>query len=936
MVCNEILAVCVPSQIDACNNACIAPQVCNPNTKLCETPAQVDACNNACIAPQVCNPNTKLCENPAQVDACNNTCIAPQVCNPDTKQCENPAQPDACNNTCIAPQVCNPDTKQCETPAQPDACNNSCIAPQVCNPDKKKCEDPDQPDACNNACIAPQVCNPDTKKCENPDQPDACNNTCVAPQVCNPDTKKCEDPAQPDACNNACIAPQVCNPDTKKCETPAQPDACNNACVAPQVCNPDSKKCEDPAQPDACNNACIAPQKCDEQKKACVDCLSAADCTDKPNGSCNDGVCSYKEENSKCKDGCKANEACNENTGKCFIITSCKGGFGTCQNEGEPCTSSTDAVCTAGYCVHPGCLEKTWDPEYQGCNLTKGELFLCDGRCNADKDCPEDLPSCDTKAHKCVAACESDPEDNLIPNWSFEEWDNTLPDNWSLHNNYNATASTMKSDDAAICNASVKFINQSKDNARLESDPIMIPEVNYTANSDPAVQLECSIHYKGTAKLNIGYRALDEEGKTVKEKTTIVETNVSSDSWKTITFPSGEFGGKLNPPMSASTFQVLIGISDTTDKGLLLDGMECVVTEGICEGITCKEWEICSLSGKNTGNGYVGVCKPRTGYCSITEDKPEQGTCANTEICDETTHTCKRVDGKCDSHKDCTDDAKPYCNKSTHECGEGNVCENAKCSEWRECTTASRGTCIMKEGRCQTSADCPADKPACYGKEHLCVAPDFTYSVDKQKDCHISKEYFEYLNKDENGNFKSELVCPINIIPNGSFEDWYVHKFTENSTPHDMPTWWPALDDYDNYFTVAPYKYITKLSLDAVHPYTKSAYHGQKALQLVYTGQGGNNRFTSWGFTVPSGPWDCSYWVRGKGHVKIHTYSSLGDAPATSYVSYDTNEWQRATFQLNEKSATAARLVIYVSHTDASKDHIQIDNIVCTAKGSVI
>ena len=74
---------------------------------------------------------------------------------------------------------------------------------------------------------------------------------------------------------------------------------------------------------------------------------------------------------------------------------------------------------------------------------------------------------------------------------------------------------------------------------------------------------------------------------------------------------------------------------------------------------------------------------------------------------------------------------------------------------------------------------------------------------------------------------------------------------------------------------------------------------------------------------------DCSYWVRGKGDIRIHSYSSRGENPKSEYQTIDTTEWKRMPFSIRA-SSSSMRLIFYVSNTDASKDHIQIDDVVCS------
>ncbi len=823
---------------------------------------------------------------------------------------------------CPEGTVCNEQTNICELAS---VCVPACASNEICNTQTKLCEPVSQKDACDNACIAPKKCDEINKICV--DCLSAADCTAQANGVC--DNGTCS--YSTGTCDETCVAPKKC-------------DQAKNACVdclsaadctaqANGVCNDGT--CS--YSTDSCDETCVAPKKCDQTKNACVDCLSAADCTAQPNGQCTaNGTCDYPSVTSNCKDGCSDGQVCDETEGKCVMFQNCGIEYNTCDEDAD-CESSVIGyeglrICRGGYCINTKCKDLSWDPQLQRCGAMSGTVEYCG--CNSSDECESPTPICLETTHECVSDCEYANIDNIIPNWSFEDWTGESPTGWTLENDHYQNGEVLKSSDAKVCNTSVKLINKVSDNARLESNPIPMPSVNYTASSEPSLQLNCSFYYKGTGHINLGYRALDAEGNSIKSETEArFNEDLSSSDWKFVE----EVSKKINPPLEADSFQFLIGFHGTDNNGILIDGLECVMHEGICEGVECNEWEICSLTS-NTGKGK---CIPRKNFCSVSDDGATTGCNSSTQTCDTTTHTCKNVDGSCVSNKDCTDDNAPVCQNNSptpNTCVAGDPCENAKCPEWKECTLASRGACVLKTDRCTTSADCPKEKPACYGETHTCVVPDFTYSVESAKKCPIAEDYFNYLNYVDEDPDKDKLhdtlVCPINIIPNGSFEDWVVFKFTEKSDEHIIPDWWYAIDSYNN-FNVAANRYLTELSFDALKEYTTSTFNGESALQLNYTSTGGNNRLTSWGFKVPNGSWDCSYWVRGKGNVKVHTYSNGGDAEATDYVAYDTENWTRATFEIKPNTSDM-RIIIYVSGTDASKDHIQVDNFVCTKKGSII
>lgn len=779
-----------------------------------------------------------------------------------------------------------------------DACGG-CDKDHFCDEATKICK---LYDPCNYTCVAPYYCDVATYSCK---LMDACNNSCASNEVCNASTHLCEPVGIVDACGNSCTAPLTCNQQTGQCV-----DVCGNTCAAPMYCDVQTATCKSPVPSTPCGGVCESSGlKCNAATNTCVQCLASTDCAD--GQSCTNGKCVGGSVVSKCG-SCQNGQICDESSGKCVMNKKCGIEYETCETDDDCESIVLDYVgtrsCIGGYCLWNACIDKTWDPETEGCGNISGEIYCCGDSCGADCD---------------------EPENNVVVNFSFENWNGSALTNWETRNDQGSDVVASKSEEAYCGSFAVKLVNTLTNNGNLDSEPIPVPEKSYIGGN---VKLTCSAWVKGEGKVNFGYIGLDADGKKISTETKPAKKQKTlSGAWEQI----DDMEISLNKSQS---FQVSIGLGMGE---VLVDNVVCQQNGTICDNVTCNDWEICSVQStlKDENGNFIGRCVPQDGRCSVTEAKPEQGTCSADEVCETTTHVCRRVDGKCLSNADCTDDSKPVCD-SSHNCVAGDPCADVDCKvDWRECTLASRGSCVLKSGRCLDSADCTKENPACYGITHTCVAPDFAVKVNKQSECkNVDKDYFNYFNYvDENpkGEMKYEsLMCPINVVPNGSFEDWIEFKFTQNSTPHLIPDWWYAIDDYNN-FTTAAYKYMTELSFDAIKQYKTNTYHGDSAMQLIYTGQNGKNRLTSFGFPVPSGAWDCSYWVRGAGDVKIHTYSNRGDAKATDYVSYNTNEWTRATFNL-KNNASDARIIIYVSNTKADKEHIQIDNIVCTAKGSAV
>ncbi|MBR4984763.1 MAG: hypothetical protein IKY83_03355 [Proteobacteria bacterium] len=824
-------------------------------------------------------------------------------------------------SACTLPELCNPTC----------GFNQKCEAyPQLNNPKYVQCviDNPGIVDACGNACIAPLKCDANTGRCF-----DACNNSCVAPQACDPSTGQCTPVT--DACGNACYAPLKCDANTRTCV-----DACNNSCVAPQTCDLSTGQCT--SITDACNNKCIAPLKCNENTQQCVACLTNSDCTAQSGGVCqSDGTCKYVVTPPDPQASCDSSHPCSNGfcaNGECKAIAD------NCRN----CDDPERDVCTVDGCKFKACEYKTWDDSYQYCAMS-GAINAYTGMCATDHDCTGEM-TCNTATHLCVGNCD-DIAGNIIPNWSFESWSgNAAVDNWEFQADYQGYATMSKSNEAKLCSAAVQMLNPTNNNARLESDPIGISEPPYTGGN---LKYNCTVWAKGTGTLNLGYRGLDASGEKVSADTKEAKKayDVASDSFK-------QYSVEVSLSTASKAFQFLIGVHDAD---LVVDGVSCTIpTNSRCYNKTCEnDWEICSVNDSEAKINPDGSrCVPRSGYCSVYKSTGSDGsekvtdTCTRTNsmtACDTTTHTCVGVDGKCASHKDCKDNAKPFCDTSTHECKAGDPCQNVTCTEWTQCTTASRGACELKPGRCHNLFDCDKNTPACHAATHTCVAENFTYAVQKRSECPLDW-YFEYLNYDENekDHISKNPVCPVNIVPNGSFEEWEDEEYciTVDGKPYATPTLW--FGNYygpedGNFMGVAEHKFTNELPINAAAPYTKAAHSGTTALQIIYPYKYTTKepkRLTSFGFKVPAGTYDCAFYVRGKGEVRVHWYGSAGESPNDmlpnngAFIQYDTTEWQREKFEI-KSGQSGMRLIFYVGDTDAGKDHIQIDDVICSARPTV-
>lgn len=723
---------------------------------------------------------------------------------------------------------------------------------------------------------------------------------------------------------------------------------CNNG----TTCDPATGTCE-----------CLAPKAICSSTGACVDDVNdQTQCPTCDITSCDEG---QELDTEACKCVVSTCSACTVDTIE---------GNGACKEDTD-CKSAEYESCYNGKCVNKACIGKSWKCGVQYCSIT-GVINSYENSCCSDADCDaENGESCNLETNECqLTSCE-EPEGNIILNWSFENWYNSVPNNWSLYDNaFSQAASVQQTSDANTCVSAVKLINTSTKQARLEGDMTNVGDdygVNYIASSSNGYNyhLDCTMYVKGTGHINFGYRAYDEAGKELVKETYASKNGLDVDysTYTKIEFTK-EKGSDISIPRTISSTNVtqimpLIAFHGTSESGIMVDSLSCVTSPNVCTGVTCEEdWKVCDINLAQPGTNKYGYCGPKEGYCDIFkwtvttgsgEEERTKDTCGSTIAkCNTTTHLCEVEEGACLSHKDCKDDAAPYCNYETHKCEAGNPCENAKCSEWMECTTASRGECVLKDGYCRNSSDCLKDKPLCNPNNHVCVGMDASYPVTKYSECPLDW-YYTYLNcADEKVSssckkWVEDPQCPINIVPNGDFEVWDDCEVEEclsvDGKDYTAPYFW-----FGNYYGeadgcfqgVAEYHYTNELPVNMTARYTTAPHTGTSAFQIIYPyvyTVKAPKRFVSYGFTVPSGTYDCSYWVRGKGEVRFHWYGSRGDASKAmtpnngEYKSYDTSDWVRESFEMRN-AQSGVRLIFYVGNTDASKDHIQIDDVACTRR----
>ena len=674
---------------------------------------------------------------------------------------------------------------------------------------------------------------------------------CPAGTTCNEKTATC-DPVV-DKCQDVkCDSGKVCDPATGDCKG-ATSDKCKDVkCDSGQTCNPETGKCEGEAKPGKC-----------------------------------DGVT------------CGAGEVCNPSTGKCEGEASCTDDK-DCKWDPEKYTKTEYCNKTTGTCENSECKGKTWNKDYQYCSVT-GIVQCYPGYCDNSgmTGCACD-GECNLETHRCASTCE-EIEGNIVINGSFEDWTSGKLDAWELkQNTVTAGGKVEKSTHASACKTAVKLTSTSIKIDRLESLPMSLGLQSFTGGN---AKYECTIDAFGYGNLNLGYRLLDAEGKEVSENTKVKQLDLwGSDSYSTYEF-------EISADTTKTPYaQILIGFDRKNDSAasaeITLDNLVCVPKGNICDGVTCEEWEICSVKSDIKENGeFVGKCVAREGFCTMekTPNGEPKDSC-DTEIsqCNTTTHLCEKIAGKCLKHEDCAEGQKCELSPKAdadkkNKCVTGDRCEGVTCKpEWQACNPTS-GKCTLAADKCLKSMDCPTkEAPLCDYSTHTCVAMDAKVG-DK----------------------------PLNIVPNGGFEEWEEVTFG-GETSYILPVSW-----FGTEYKIYPTHLVTEFDPKNVLEYTKNVHGGTKALQLVYAKDKQSKRFSSEGFDVSSvgTSYDCSYFVRGKGSVRIHSFSSLGDMTKTEFTHIDSEEWTRIPFSI--KGGTDLRLVFYVGSTDASKDHIQIDDVSC-------
>ncbi|RKG96234.1 invertase recombinase-like protein [Corallococcus sp. CA053C] len=343
-------------------------------------------------------------------------------------------------------------------------------------------------------------------------------------------------------------------------------------------------------------------------------------------------------------------------------------------------------------------------------------------------------------------------------------------------------------------------------------------------------------------------------------------TKVDSKEWKKLSYSFNLAADVFD------TFELIFSVRSTSGEHLFLDDVRCVRADEPCDAVSCEVWERCV----NT----TATCEPLSGRCQDAAD------CSEWQTCDDT-HTCVVAADRCTRHADCAGTpATPRCDFATHLCVAGDPCAGVTCSNPATTCNPTTGVCELAEGACFTTYDCRGALPACDPATRRCVS----------------------------------AAHPSNIIRNGGFESWNTYSIPYYGD-HYIPDSWYGIDNgvSDPGTEIKPTRLV---------PYTTAVHGGARALQFVVPIQVAE-RFSLEKFNVPSGNYSCSYRVRGHGSIRHRTYSSGGWSAQTDFVAVDSDAWQPVFFRFTG-NVRDWRLLLYPSRSSADRDHLQVDDVVCT------
>ncbi|MCY1002234.1 invertase recombinase-like protein [Myxococcus sp. MISCRS1] len=343
-------------------------------------------------------------------------------------------------------------------------------------------------------------------------------------------------------------------------------------------------------------------------------------------------------------------------------------------------------------------------------------------------------------------------------------------------------------------------------------------------------------------------------------------TSVDTATWRQLTYTFNLAGDVFD------TFELIFSIRNTSGEHLTFDDVRCTRAPQPCDTVTCEPWAKCD----NT----TVTCEPLAGRCYDTVD------CDEWQACD-ANNTCVTAEDRCVRHADCAGTPEtPVCQLSTHQCIPGDPCAGVTCTNPATTCNPTSGVCELAPGACFTTYDCVGALPACDSATRRCVPAD-----------HAS-----------------------NIIRNGGFESWNVYSIPYQGN-HLIPDYWYGLDN-----GIADPG--TEIRASRLQPYTAAVHGGTTALQFVVPIQVAE-RFSLEKFNVPSGNYSCSYRVRGHGTLRHRVYSSAGWSPQTDFILVDSDAWQPVFFKFTG-NVRDWRLFFYPSRSEADRDHLQVDDVVCT------
>ena len=646
--------------------------------------------------------------------------------------------------------------------------------------------------------------------------------------------------------------------------------------------------CNDQGDNKSCDDVeCGADEICEKGECVPNEVDPCKDVSCNPNQHCENGEC-VPNEVDLCKDvSCDPNQHCEK--GECVDNTenpckdvSCEKGQrcvgGTCVDSCTGIVCIDNHICKNGECV--------LDNDKLCENVTCTTGFHCSaGECVKIDPCDDvlcdpgfvcQLGNCYDKAiFPCLGVtcpddqvCESGVCVVIDEHVEFEEPVGNVVPNWDFEEWELSSPTSWHSFGIEV----VVSKNTSNPKSKLAAVNINNPLKNNARLESIPLTLDvgkyyCSAWLKGEGTVLLGARLSDTDNPSKGKYKYNSETVLNGSG------PYKEVFFNFTVDATIQKVTILITVKNTSGMNVNVDAISCVRAAGNCDNVTCKEWEEC--------REYDGSCRPKISRCNTADDCSEWQTC-------DANHYCVLAEGRCKSTVDCDENSdKPKCDVKTKICVAGDPCEGVTCDEWKTCQRAS-GLCVLDENRCITSKDCLKDKPACDVTTHTCQ--------DSTHDC--------------------------NIFPNGGFEKWddyYIPYHGDNY----LPDFWYGLFDHlwDN-------KYNSEIDPKNIKQYTTSVHSGNYAMQIIFT-EFVADRLASDEFDIPPGAYTCSYWVRGKGTLRHRSYSSGGESPYTDFYQIDTDKWQRVEFNA-PGNVREFRLILYVSQTDASKDHVQIDDVVCT------